>query len=56
MNKLAIVFPGVNYRTESPLFYYSNRLLRKHNFEVIDKKGHRETLVEKHLHFSVSSY
>lgn len=36
MNKLAIVFPGVSYKTESPLFYYSIRLLKKHDFEVLD--------------------
>ena len=34
--KLAIVFPGIGYHVDKPLLFHARKLLREHNYEIID--------------------
>lgn len=34
--KLAIVFPGIGYHVDKPLLFHTRKLLREHNYEIID--------------------
>ncbi len=33
--KLAILFPGIGYNNDKPLLYYSGKLFKSHEFEVV---------------------
>lgn len=36
--KLAVIFPGVGYHTDKPLLYYSKKLAKNKDYEIIDIK------------------
>lgn len=36
MNKLAVIFPGVGYRTDKPLLYYSKKLAFQNGYEIVE--------------------
>ena len=39
MNKrLAVIFPGIGYHTDKPLLYYSKKLAREREYEIIEVK------------------
>lgn len=33
--KLAVIFPGIGYAVDKPLLYYSGRLARKYNYQIL---------------------
>ena len=35
LKKIAVLFPGIGYTVDKPLLYYSSKLLRSENWEVI---------------------
>lgn len=34
--KLAVIFPGIGYHTDKPLLYYSKKLAKQYNYDVIE--------------------
>ena len=36
MKKIAIIFPGIGYNVDKPLLYYSKKIMREHEFEIVD--------------------
>ena len=36
MKKLAVIFPGVGYRTDKPLLYYSKKLAFQNGYEIVE--------------------
>lgn len=36
MKRVAVFFPGMGYHTDRPLFYYTKKLLRKADYEIIE--------------------
>lgn len=34
--KLAVIFPGIGYHTDKPLLYYSKKLAKQYDYEVIE--------------------
>ena len=35
-NKIAVIFPGMGYHSDKPLLYFSKRLARENNYEIIE--------------------
>ena len=38
--KLAVIFPGIGYHTDKPLLYYSKKIARQHDFEIVEVGFH----------------
>lgn len=36
MKKLAVIFPGIGYHTDKPLLYYAKKIVRQHDYELIE--------------------
>ena len=36
--KLAVIFPGIGYHTDKPLLYYSKKLAKTKDYEVVEIK------------------
>ena len=36
--KIAVLFPGIGYHTDKPLLYYSKKLARKREYEIVEVK------------------
>lgn len=34
--KLAVIFPGIGYHTDKPLLYYSKKLVKAHDYEIVE--------------------
>lgn len=34
--KLAVIFPGIGYHTDKPLLYYSKKLAKQYDYEIIE--------------------